>query len=140
MKISIFDGEKRRVIRLPLAILKSRLVEHVLKSALKNSSQRSVTEMTAVENGDSVEQLNEVVCKTDGNEVDVSELSTNATVTQSLQCDEADDEQQDKKFVAPDRAFLKEVYAVLRKAVKLNGHFDLVDVQSSDGDTIKITI
>ena len=37
-------------------------------------------------------------------------------------------------------SMLKEAYKVLKDYIKVNGHFDMVDIRSSDGDIVKIKV
>lgn len=113
MKISICDGKKRFVIRLPLFVLKSKLVCSVLK---KNVSQNARF----------------------GKDQQIGEAQSNEN--ESLPQENGAVEPSVKQEFVPTPEFMKQLYAVLRASVRANGHFDLVDVQSSDGETVKITI
>lgn len=45
-----------------------------------------------------------------------------------------------KEIVPYGREVAAKAYSELRRYINTNGHFTLVDIQSSDGDIIKITV
>lgn len=127
MKISICDGKKRFVIRLPLFVLKSKLVCSVLKKNVSQNARfgkdQQIGEAQSNEN-ESLPQENGAVQSFDTPQcVEIAAVEPSA-----------------KQEFVPTPVFMKQLYAVLRASVRANGHFDLVDVQSSDGETVKITI
>ncbi len=118
MKISICDCKKRFVIRLPLSFLKSGLVCSALKKNM------------GLPTAQSEESEDECLFQDE----DLQEIETERRGENAVcQPDE-------KQKLAPTPAFMKEIYAVLRRCVKENGHFVLLDVQSGDGEKVKITI
>ncbi len=110
MKISICDGKKRFVIRLPLSFLKSKFVCNALKKS--TASKYSSHEENVVQDVEEKQRLT----------------------------DTATHEPSDKQEFVPTPAFMKEICSVLRYCVKETGHFVLLDVQSGDGEKVKITV
>lgn len=138
MKISICNGKKQRNIWLPLALLKSKLAVYFLKMGLQNNAQQSKERIAVGENGCCVD-LNEAVCPSNDNDgLIADDLQKTTNATELLQREEVC--AQNKKQFVPNKDFLKEVYVVIRKAVRKNGHFRLVEVQSSDGESITVTV
>lgn len=127
MKISVTDGKKHFAIRLPLFVLKSKLVCSVLKKYVAQNARlgkdQQIGDTQSFENESSLQENGVVQVP------DTPQCVENVAVEPSV-----------KQEFVPTPEFMKQLYAVLHACVKANGHFDLVDVQSFDGETVKITI
>ena len=63
-----------------------------------------------------------------------------AIVKRALQGNDDEGEQSRKREVVVTRAQVKEMYAVLRRTIKERGHFNVVDVQTADGEKVLIRV
>ncbi|MGN0814522.1 MAG: hypothetical protein ACI4MH_04735 [Candidatus Coproplasma sp.] len=50
------------------------------------------------------------------------------------------DDDNTKDTISPFMDNSKRIYVAIKKYIRANGHFVLVDVQSSNGDVVKITV
>ena len=61
-------------------------------------------------------------------------------VKHALQGNDDEGEQSRKREVVVTRAQVKEMYAVLRRAIKERGHFNVVEVESAKGERVLIRV
>ena len=120
MRISVRSGKLRLALWLPLSALKSKTAYKVLTGGKRGK----------------------IVCGT--HEVDCAE-KTDAVAQNATTMAESVDESGATVDVAPklpfDKQFVKKIYCTLKRVVKSNGHFTLVDVCSENGKTrVKIIV
>jgi len=131
MRIYIKSGRLRLFFGLPLSALKSRLASRIITDAVKSKSDSCQKSEFVEAGGGSVDN----VLSNETRDTDVSievdeqyiDLPDNVEVPEKQNSVKSE-------FVA-DRELLKKVYGALKKVIKDNGHFTLVDVSADNGKT-----
>ena len=114
MKIYIHADGVRLNLWFPLSVLKSRFGYKVVKQAIEKNTKR------------------------DSNNVPLSDSGTELRQTLEQQTIDVDADESSKTPVT--REQVVEMYNVLKQCIKLNGHFNLVEVNTHDGEKVLIRV
>ena len=114
MTLHVKAGKVRLHLWLPLSVLKGRFAYKVAKRAIEDAQKRR---------DDEAEPQAEL---------------ENPAVAQNEQLENTENKQD--KSVSLTREQFLQIYKTLKQFVKLNGHFDLVEVESCDGEKVKIRV
>lgn len=98
----------------PLSILKSRIAYGVAKSSLERQSRKDISEQS------------------------LEDLQLEVTADTPEQVEQI--KQEVATEISLNREQMVEIYNILKQCVKVNGHFNIVEVQSRDGDKVLIRV
>lgn len=123
MKIVIkADGHNIR-LWFPLSIIKSRIAYSVAKNSLENQSRKHIAKQSAQKTSTGEEQ---------------EELQVEVVADTSEQA--AQIEQEIAKDIALTREQMVQIYNILKQCVKVHGHFNIVEVDSHEGEKVVIRV
>ena len=111
MTVHVKAGKVRLHLWFPLSTLKSRFGYKVVKRAIENSAQK---------HSEKTSQTSES-----------AELAANETQKEQMDC---------AKAPSITREQVVEMYNIIKRCVKANGHFNLVEVNSHDGERVRIRV
>ena len=122
MKIVIkADGHNIR-LWFPLSILKSRIAYNAAKNSLENQSCKHIAEQSAQEMSTEEQE----------------EFQVEVVADTSEQAEQI--KQEIAKEISLNREQMVEIYNILKRYVKENGHFNLVEVHSHEGEEVIIRV
>ena len=130
MKLRIRVEGHNIFLWLPTSLLKSRIVYNIIRSALKDSANKA---------GKQVRQKNTQEHDTSSELQQMTEQDSEAVDLQRVSEDSA---QLNGTVHSPTitRKQLTALYNALKRCIKVNGHFNLVEVEGHNGEKVRISV
>lgn len=131
MKIVIKADGCHLCLWFPLSILKSRIGYRAVKSSLDKNTRKYVAEYT---------QTNSITQDVQDTDLKTSEQGLQVEVVAGIKTQNEQIKQEITKEISFNREQMVEIYNILKRRVKEYGHFNIVEVQSHDGEKVIIRV